>query len=279
MNLILGALNPIAFKLGDLEVHWYGIIIASAVVLAVFLAVREGQRRGLDEDVFYDYILWAIPISLITARLYYVTFQWSYYSQHLNEVYQIWDGGIAIYGCLIGAIIVVIFFCRHRNVPVWLFLDVAAPTVILAQGIGRWGNFMNQEAHGRPTTLTFLQDLHLPTFIIQQMKINGVYYQPTFLYESLWDILGFIVLISLRHRQKLFKRGEVFFSYVIWYSFGRFFIEGMRTDSLMLGSLRVSQWLSVVLFIGAICWLLARRYWHPLEPWYLDGVTRFDQEV
>ncbi|WP_281164189.1 prolipoprotein diacylglyceryl transferase [Liquorilactobacillus sicerae] len=279
MNFLLGALNPIAFKLGELEVHWYGIIIASAVVLAVFLAVREGKRRGLDEDVFYDYILWAIPISLVTARLYYVIFQWSYYSQHLDEIYRIWDGGIAIYGCLIGAIVVVIFFCQRRNVPVWLFLDVAAPTVILAQGIGRWGNFMNQEAHGRPTTLAFLQDLHLPTFIIQQMKINGVYYQPTFLYESLWDILGFIVLISLRHRPKLFKRGEVFFSYVIWYSFGRFFIEGMRTDSLMLGSLRVSQWLSVMLFIGAICWLLARRYWHPLEPWYLDGITRFDQEV
>ena len=277
MNLLLGALNPIAFQIGGLEVHWYGIIIASAVVLAVFLAVREGERRGLNEDVFYDLILWAIPISIITARIYYVIFEWSYYSQHPSEIYRIWDGGIAIYGCLIGAVIVFIIFCRHRHLPVWLVLDVAAPTVILAQGIGRWGNFMNQEAHGLPTTLAFLQQLHLPNFIIQQMKINGVYYQPTFLYESVWDVLGFIVLVSLRHRSKLFKRGEVFFSYVIWYSFGRFFVEGMRTDSLMLGSLRVSQWLSVILFVGAICWLLARRYWHPLEPWYSDGITKFDK--
>lgn len=277
MNLLLGALNPIAFQIGDLEVHWYGIIIASAVVLAVFLAVREGARRGLNEDVFYDLILWAIPISIITARIYYVIFEWSYYSQHPSEIYRIWDGGIAIYGCLIGAVIVFITFCRHRHLPVWLVLDVAAPTVILAQGIGRWGNFMNQEAHGLPTSVAFLQRLHLPNFIIQQMKINGVYYQPTFLYESVWDILGFIVLISLRQRPKLFKRGEVFFGYVIWYSFGRFFVEGMRTDSLMLGSLRVSQWLSVILFVGAICWLLARRYWHPLEPWYSDGITKFDK--
>lgn len=277
MNLLLGVLNPIAFQIGELEVHWYGIIIASAVILAVFLAVREGAQRGLNEDVFYDLILWAIPISIITARIYYVIFEWSYYSQHPNEIYRIWDGGIAIYGCLIGAVIVFIIFCRHRHLPVWLVLDVAAPTVILAQGIGRWGNFMNQEAHGLPTTLAFLHQLHLPNFIIQQMKINGVYYQPTFLYESVWDVLGFIVLVSLRHRPKLFKRGEVFFSYVIWYSFGRFFVEGMRTDSLMLGSLRVSQWLSVILFFGAICWLLARRYWHPLEPWYLDGITKFDK--
>jgi phosphatidylglycerol:prolipoprotein diacylglycerol transferase len=279
LNLFLAALNPIAFHLGGIKVHWYGIIIATGVVLAVYLSVREGKRRGLKEDDFYDLILWALPFSIISARIYYVVFQWSYYAQHLDQIYQIWDGGIAIYGCLIGAIIVISVFCHYRQIPEWLLLDVVAPTVIMAQGIGRWGNFMNQEAHGRPTTLAFLQKLHLPDFIIQQMRIRGVYYQPTFLYESLWDIAGFVVLMSLRHRPKLFKRGEVFFGYVIWYSFGRFFVEGMRTDSLMLGSLRVSQWLSVVLFIGAIAWLLHRRYWHPLAPWYLDGVTEYDEKI
>ncbi|MCP9356446.1 prolipoprotein diacylglyceryl transferase [Liquorilactobacillus satsumensis] len=271
MNYLFGALNPMAFSVGPLEVHWYGIIIASAVVLAVILAVREGKRRGISEDTVYDLLLWAMPFSIISARIYYVIFQWSYYSQHLNEVYRIWDGGIAIYGALIGAIIVIIFFCRQRQIPVWLLLDVIAPTVIMAQGIGRWGNFMNQEAHGVKTTLSFLQELHLPEFIIRQMNIKGTYYQPTFLYESAWDLAGFVVLLGLRHRKGLFKRGEVFFGYVIWYSFGRFFVEGMRTDSLMLGSLRVSQWLSVILFGGAIVWLLLRRYWRPLDPWYLDG--------
>jgi phosphatidylglycerol---prolipoprotein diacylglyceryl transferase len=148
---------------------------------------------------------------------------------------------------------------------------VIAPTVILAQGIGRWGNFINQEAHGGVTSLSFLHQLHLPAFIINQMYINGNYYQPTFLYESLWDVLGFLILISLRHRQGLFKQGEVFLSYVLWYSFGRFFIEGMRTDSLMLGGLRVSQWLSVVLFIVALGIWAYRRYYNPLNAWYVDG--------
>ncbi|KRL04833.1 prolipoprotein diacylglyceryl transferase [Liquorilactobacillus oeni] len=271
MNYLLSALDPVAFSLGPLEVHWYGIIIATAVVLAVALAVNEGKKRGISENDIYDLLLWAMPFSIISARIYYVVFEWNYYSQHLNETYRIWDGGIAIYGALIGAIIVVNIFCKRRQISVWLMLDVIAPTVIMAQGIGRWGNFMNQEAHGQKTTFSFLQGLHLPGFIINQMNINGTYYQPTFLYESLWDLGGFVVLLLLRHRKGLFKRGEVFFSYVIWYSFGRFFIEGMRTDSLMLGVMRVSQWLSVILFVAAIVWLFLRRYWKPLNPWYLDG--------
>ena len=268
---MLSAINPIALKLGPLSVHWYGVIIASAVIIAVTLAVIEGKKRGLVEDDFYDFLLWALPVALITARSYYVIFQWPYYAGHPSEIYRIWDGGIAIYGALIGALIVLIIFCRQKQISAWLFLDVIAPTVILAQGIGRWGNFINQEAHGGVTSLSFLHQLHLPAFIINQMYINGNYYQPTFLYESLWDVLGFLILISLRHRQGLFKQGEVFLSYVLWYSFGRFFIEGMRTDSLMLGGLRVSQWLSVVLFIVALGIWAYRRYYNPLNAWYVDG--------
>ncbi|GAX03201.1 diacylglyceryl transferase [Secundilactobacillus pentosiphilus] len=272
MRGILAALNPIAFHLGPIQVHWYGIIIASAVIIAVTLAVREGGRRNVDADDIYDMILYALPAAIIAARIYYVAFEWPYYSQHLSEIIQIWDGGIAVYGSLIGAGIVVFFFCRSRFIPVWLMLDIAAPTVIMAQGIGRWGNFMNQEAFGQITSLSFLQGLHLPHFIISQMLINGAYRQPTFLYESTWDILGFIVLMSLRHRQGLFKQGEVFLSYVIWYSFGRFFVEGMRTDSLMLfNTLRVSQLLSVALFIGAIGLVIYRRRLGSQISMYLDG--------
>jgi len=151
-------------------------------------------------------------------------------------------------------------------------LDVAAPTVILGQAIGRWGNFMNQEAFGRITSLSFLQGLHLPHWIIEQMFINGAYRQPTYLYESTWDLMGFVVLMSLRHYPQLFKQGEVFLSYVMWYSLGRFFIEGMRTDSLMLlGTIRVSQLLSVVLFVGAlIIWVYRRRQAEPPTA-YLAG--------
>ncbi|KRM95862.1 Prolipoprotein diacylglyceryl transferase [Liquorilactobacillus aquaticus DSM 21051] len=276
-SFLLGALNPIAFTLGPIEVHWYGIIIASAVVLAVYFSVREGKRRGIIEDDVYDMLLWALPFSIVSARAYYVIFQWSYYSRHLNEIYRIWDGGIAIYGALIGALITVVVFCRKRMIPPMLMLDVIAPTVIMAQGIGRWGNFMNQEAYGAVTSLAFLQKLYIPSFIIQQMNIQGAYRQPTFLYESIWDLAGFVLLLCLRRREHLFKRGEVFFSYVLWYAFGRFFIEQMRTDSLMLGALRVSQWLSLFLFVGAIAVWILRRYWKPLEPWYVEGITKFDK--
>ncbi|MEE6678815.1 prolipoprotein diacylglyceryl transferase [Pediococcus pentosaceus] len=272
MNLTLGALNPIAFNLGGIQVHWYGIIIASAVVLATILAVQEAKRRRIDPDSIYDLILWALPVAIITARMYYVIFEWGYYQNHVDEIVRVWDGGIAIYGALIGAGIVVCLFCRANWIPVWLMLDIIAPVLIMAQGIGRWGNFMNQEAFGRITSLTFLQSLHLPHFIIQQMLIDGAYRQPTFLYESLWDILGFIVLMSLRHKKHLFKQGEVFLSYVIWYAFGRFFVEGMRTDSLMLLGIRVSQWLSVILFIGAIGILVFRRKsMRERLPDYLEG--------
>ena len=272
MNLTLGALNPIAFNLGGIQVHWYGIIIASAVVLATILAVQEAKRRRIDPDSIYDLILWALPVAIITARMYYVIFEWGYYQNHVDEIVRVWDGGIAIYGALIGAGIVVYLFCRANWIPVWLMLDIIAPVLIMAQGIGRWGNFMNQEAFGRITSLTFLQSLHLPHFIIQQMLIDGAYRQPTFLYESRWDILGFIVLMSLRHKKHLFKQGEVFLSYVIWYAFGRFFVEGMRTDSLMLLGIRVSQWLSVILFIGAIGILVFRRKsMRERLPDYLEG--------
>ncbi|QDZ69799.1 prolipoprotein diacylglyceryl transferase [Pediococcus pentosaceus] len=272
MNLTLGALNPIAFNLGGIQVHWYGIIIASAVVLATILAVQEAKRRRIDPDSIYDLILWALPVAIITARMYYVIFEWEYYQNHVDEIVRVWDGGIAIYGALIGAGIVVYLFCRANWIPVWLMLDIIAPVLIMAQGIGRWGNFMNQEAFGRITSLAFLQSLHLPHFIIQQMLIDGAYRQPTFLYESLWDILGFIVLMSLRHKKHLFKQGEVFLSYVIWYAFGRFFVEGMRTDSLMLLGIRVSQWLSVILFIGAIGILVFRRKsMRERLPDYLEG--------
>ena len=271
MEAVLAKIDPIAFELGPIPVHWYGIIIASAMVLAVFLAVNEGQKRGIKEDTIYDLLLWGLPLALICARLYYVIFQWQYYRVYPSEIYRIWDGGIAIYGGLIGAFIVVLVLCKRQEISAWLMLDVVAPTVILAQGIGRWGNFVNQEAHGRATSRFFLQSLHLPEWIINQMRINGVYYQPTFLYESVWDILGFILLISLRHRLHLFKQGEIFLAYLIWYALGRFFIEGMRTDSLMLGALRVSQWLSLLLFIGAIIVGVWRRRNDPALAWYLDA--------
>lgn len=173
--------------------------------------------------------------------------------------------------CLIASALVFIIYCRLHDLSIWLVLDIAAPTVMIAQAIGRWGNFMNQEAFGGVTSRAFLAGLHIPNWIIQQMYIGGAYRQPTFLYESCWNVIGFVIIMLIRHRHHLFKQGEVFFTYVMWYSFGRFFVEGMRTDSLYLvGNLRVSQLLSVILFVGALAVWIYRRY-RSAAPWYLEG--------
>ena len=241
----MAALNPIAFRFGPLEIHWYAICIVTGMVLAVWLAIKEAPRKGMTSDDIIDFILLAFPIAILGARLYYVVFQWSYYSQHPDEIIAIWNGGIAIYGALLAGALVLLVFSYRCKINAYDFLDIAAPGVMLAQSFGRWGNFFNQEAYGKAVA----QLNYLPKFIRDQMYIEGSYRVPTFLYESLWNLLGFAIIISLRHRQGLLKRGEVAWFYLVWYGCGRFVIEGLRTDSLMLGSLRVSQWLSLVLVI------------------------------
>lgn len=275
MSNLLGAINPIAFSLGPLDVYWYGIIIAAAIFVAIFLSTREAEKRGIDGEHIVDMALWALPIAFIGARLYYVIFELGYYLQNPGEIIAIWNGGIAIYGGLIAGGLTVYWYTKKHGIPLWLMLDILAPSVLLAQAIGRWGNFMNQEAHGGEVTRSFLENLYLPEFIIKQMEINGMYYQPTFLYESLWSLIGFVLIIILRNKKQLFRQGEVALSYVLWYSLGRFFIEGLRTDSLWIFNLiRVSQALSVVLFIGALSLWIYRRRDYPPVPYYLDGMNQ-----
>ncbi|ASB87213.1 prolipoprotein diacylglyceryl transferase [Bacillus sonorensis] len=258
MNETIEPLNPIAFHLGPIAVHWYGIIIGLGALLGLWLAVREGERRGLHKDTFVDLVLFAIPIAIICARTYYVIFQWDYYSQHPDQIIQIWNGGLAIHGGLIGAVLTGIIYARVKGLSFWKLADIAAPSILLGQAIGRWGNFMNQEAHGGAVSRAFLENLHLPDFIINQMYINGQYYHPTFLYESLWSFTGVIVLLLLRKAN--LKRGELFLLYIIWYSIGRYYIEGLRTDSLMLTeSLRIAQVISIALIVCAVALLLFRR--------------------
>ncbi|MCM3567439.1 prolipoprotein diacylglyceryl transferase [Neobacillus mesonae] len=272
MNENIKPLDPIAFYLGPIPVHWYGVIIGSGLALGLYIAIREANRRKLPQDTFADLMLWAIPIAIISARIYYVIFEWGYYSQHPADIPKIWGGGIAIHGALIGAVITTIIFTRKRGISFWKLADIAAPSIILGQAIGRWGNFMNQEAHGREVTRSFLENLHLPDFIVNQMYINGTYYHPTFLYESVWDFAGFILLMLLRKVN--LRRGELFLSYVIWYSIGRFFVEGMRTDSLMLGSLRMAQTISIALVVVSILILIYRRKQGLSDVRYLDGTNK-----
>ncbi|CAN7335819.1 prolipoprotein diacylglyceryl transferase [Peribacillus frigoritolerans] len=263
-------LNPIAIDLGPIQVHWYGLIIGFGVLLGLIIALRESERRGLDKEIFTDLILFAVPIAIISARIYYVIFQWEYYSQNPGDIIKIWNGGIAIHGALIGSVLTAIVFAKVKKVSFWKLVDIAAPSLLLGQAIGRWGNFMNQEAHGGEITRSFLENMHLPEFIINQMYINGTYYHPTFLYESIWNILGVIILLSLRKVN--LRRGELFLTYVIWYSIGRYFIEGLRTDSLMLTeSLRIAQVISIVLVAVAIALVVYRRVRGHADKRYLDA--------
>ncbi|BDR57957.1 prolipoprotein diacylglyceryl transferase [Xylocopilactobacillus apicola] len=269
MKFNLLTLNPIFVNFFGIEIRWYGVIITAGIVVAFLMSLREGKRRGLPEDTFYDILLLAVPLSLVGARLYYVVFDWKDYQDNLLSIFDIRQGGIAIYGGLITGLLVIYLYCRHQRLNMWQILDVVTPGVLLAQAIGRWGNFMNQEAHGEATSRAFLQSLHLPSFIIDQMRINGVYYQPTFLYESAWSLIGVVLILAFRHRRHLFKVGEIALSYVIWYSVGRFFVEGMRTDSLMLGPLRISQALALVLVVGSLILMILRRR-NPSLKWYLE---------
>ncbi|MBM7618321.1 phosphatidylglycerol:prolipoprotein diacylglycerol transferase [Bacillus tianshenii] len=264
-------LDPIMIS-WPITIYWYGAIIGTGALLGLWIAMRESERRGLNKDVFVDLVLFAIPIAIICARLYYVIFQWDYYGANPGEIIKIWEGGLAIHGGLIGAIATGVVFAKIRGISFWKLADIGAPSIILGQAIGRWGNFMNQEAHGGEVTRGFLEGLHLPQFIIDQMYINGTYYHPTFLYESIWNFVGFGLLLLLR-RVNL-RRGELFLSYVIWYSIGRFFVEGMRTDSLMLTeSLRIAQVISIALVLLAIGLIVVRRMTGLANKKYLDTDT------
>ncbi|MDA9461575.1 prolipoprotein diacylglyceryl transferase [Enterococcus mundtii] len=257
---MIAQINRVAFDLLGVPIYWYALIIVSGIIIAMWLSSREAVRVGMKAEDVTDFMLWGLPLSIIGARLYYILFDLPQYIANPIQIFNIRSGGLAIYGGLIAGGITLYFYTKYHFIDVWTFLDVAAPSVLLAQAIGRWGNFMNHEAFGPDTTRSFLESLYLPNFIIDNMYIDGIYRQPTFLYESMWSLLGVIILLLLRKKAHLLKKGEIALLYLIWYSFGRFFIEGMRTDSLyLLDTIRVSQLLSAVLFIGAIILFIWRR--------------------
>ena len=260
MDLLLLAIDPVAIRIGSLEVRWYGILIAIGIALAYFMANKEAIKRGLGDEFVADLLIWAVPIAIISARIYYVAMSWSSYADDPLRAIAIWEGGIAIHGALIGSFITAYIFCKKRGVSFLKLADIAAPSILIGQIIGRWGNFMNQEAYGGPVSRTFLENLFLPDWIINQMYIEklGTYVHPTFLYESLWNVVALIILLVVRKFN--WRRGEMFFFYIIWYSVGRFFIEGLRTDSLyLIGELRSAQVVSVIGIIIAVAVIVYRR--------------------
>ena len=258
-------MNPVALQLGPISIRWYAICIVSGLILAVYLSMKEAPRKKIDPDAIIDFILIAFPLAIVGARLYYVIFEWGYYSQHLGEIFAIWNGGIAIYGGLLTGVLVLYLFSRRRLIEPIDFLDIAAPSVMIAQSIGRWGNFFNQEAYGAAVkSLNYL-----PSFIRDQMYIDGSYRQPTFLYESIWNLLGFLLILILRRKPQFLRQGEITAFYLIWYGFGRMIIEGMRTDSLMFAGLRVSQWLSMILILVGLAIIIYQR--RKKAPYYVEA--------
>lgn len=229
------------------DIYWYGIIIALGFILAVYYAMRRSKKFGVTQDNVLDMLFFAVPLAVVGARLYYCFGVWEKYSADPISILYIWKGGLAIYGGVIGAVIGVFIFSRVKKVPVRPMLDLGAMGLLIGQSIGRWGNFMNREAHGG------VYDGFLKMGI-ETYAGSGEYtfYHPTFLYESLWNALGFIVLHFYSKRRKF--DGEVFLLYVAWYGLGRAWIEGMRTDSLMaFGTIRISQIVAIVSCFVAVC--------------------------
>lgn len=249
-------IDPVAFALGTLDIRWYGIIISFALLLGTTLSIREAKKQDIEEDFMLDLYIRVIPAAIIGARLYYVIFTWEYYKDNLLMIFSTRSGGIAIHGAVLGGLLVAIIFIKKHKVSFWKLADIIAPYLILGQAIGRWGNFINQEAHGGIVSKKFISIF--PDFIEKQMYMNGNYYHPTFLYESIWNTLVFIVLIVLR-RKPYIKKGDIFSLYIISYSIARVFIEGMRTDSLMLGSIRIAQLISILLIVIGV-FLIYKRH-------------------
>ncbi|MCG8500619.1 MAG: prolipoprotein diacylglyceryl transferase [Firmicutes bacterium] len=227
------SINIVAFELFGKSIYWYGIIISTGFLLAMVIATKEAKRVGVAPETFMDIVLIATPLAIIGARIYYVIFNWSTYKDNLSEIIAIWHGGLAIYGAIIAALMAAVVYCRIKGIGIWKIFDIAALGFLVGQIIGRWGNFINQEAYGSETMLPWRMEI----FDVQQQARIAVH--PTFLYESLWNLVGFIFIYMYRKRKKF--DGEIFLLYASWYGLGRFWIEGLRTDSLYIGVFRVSQ--------------------------------------
>ena len=256
--------GPIAFEVGSLSIRWYGLLIASAIILGTVLAQKLAEKRNVDPELVGDLAIWLVVGAIPCARFYYVLFEWHrFQTQEWYKVFAIWEGGIAIHGAIIGGAIAATIFCKRQKISTWLMADIIMPAVILGQAIGRWGNFFNSEAFGSPTDLPW--KLLIPINRRPPEFVNEPYFHPTFLYESLWNIGVFAILIFVFLRFPKLRTGTITMIYAIAYSLGRFWIEGLRTDSLMVSGLRTAQMVSlaaIVVGIFGLIWLygLRRRF-------------------
>ena len=269
LGIEISRLSNVCIKIGSINIYWYGVIIGCAVILGFLLALYTAKKNGHNTDYYVDFTIIAVIVCIISARLYYVIFAWDEYKDNLLKIFAIREGGLAIYGGVIAAVIVGIVFTRKKKLNFWLFADTCIVSLPLGQAIGRWGNFFNREAFGGYTDCIFAmryikdQVKYIPAAVMDKIvTVGGVDYiqvQPTFLYESLWNFALVIVMIIMRKHKKF--DGQILAMYFIWYGIGRFWIEGLRTDQLLLWNtnIAVSQVVSILLIITGIGICVIRR--------------------
>ena len=248
---------PSTFEVFGLTIHLYGLIIATGLVLAAIYGMRRASQFGLTEDHILDGVLWVTPFAIVCARLYYCVFEWQRYAADPLSILYIWQGGLAIYGGVIGAAIGIVVYCRVKHLKITPVLDLVSLGFLIGQAIGRWGNFFNREAHGGVT------ESFLRMGIMDPVTGEYTFYHPTFLYESVWNLIGFVLLHFLSKKRKY--DGQIALGYLAWYGFGRMIIEGMRTDSLWWGPFRVSQVLAGLTFVAGAAALIVLHF-RPHDP-------------
>ena len=261
------------FSIGPLSIHLYGVIIALGLILAVCYCMRRSGEFGLTEDHVLDGVLWVTPFAIACARAYYCIFQWEMYAHRPLAVFYIWEGGIAIYGGVLGAIIGTAVFCKIKKISWAAVLDLVLMGFLIGQSIGRWGNFFNREAFGAET------ESFLRMGLLDPLTGTVTYYHPTFLYESVWNALGFVILHFLSKRREY--DGQIALGYAVWYGLGRTFIEGLRTDSLYLPGteLRVSQLLAAASCIAAAAALAWFIFNPPAKKMFVHRIAEENQEI
>ena len=249
-------MNRVAISIGNINIYWYSIFVLVAMVVASLLIIREAKKNKINEEEILDFLFWGLIIGIIGARVYYVIFNFDYYKNNIGEIFAIWNGGLAIHGGILAALVFTIIYSKKKKLNILKLTDIVAVGLIIGQAIGRWGNFFNGEAYGMVTTLTNLKNIHLPKFIIDGMYIEGSYREPLFLYESISCVIGFIIILLIRKFYKKLKLGQLTSIYLIWYGITRLIIERFRSDSLMLGSLKVAQIISILFILSGIIILI-----------------------
>ena len=244
-------MNSVLFDLGFIQIKWYSFFILLGIIVGYIIVRKEAIKKRISEEDLTDIVFYGLIIGILGARIYYVIFNLKYYMNDISEIFMVWHGGLAIHGGLISTLLFLIFYTRKKKINLLLLLDIIVVGIIMSQAIGRWGNFFNSEAFGKVVSYNYLKTLHIPSFIIKGMYINGYYREPTFLYESCLSVIGFIILLTTR-KVKSLKTGMLTSIYLLWYGSSRLIIESHRADSLMLGTVRVAQLISIIGIISGI---------------------------